>query len=143
MTMPDLDPAHVEAVARAMIEVAYYDIAVEFMLTFLPTGDNRASVPPHWEGDALVKAEHYAKALMESTDPAVHAALLAAVAPLIEARVREARAEALTDAADAWTQGAWAGTPRHKDRVADRMAASQYAGDWLRERAEEVRRRNA
>ena len=66
--------------------------------------------------------------------------LAAALAPLIEARVREARAEALTDASDAWTQGAWASTPRHKDRVADRMAASQYAGDWLRERAEEVRR---
>lgn len=66
--------------------------------------------------------------------------LAAALAPLIEARVREARAEALTDAADAWTQGAWASTPRHKDRVADRMAASQYAGDWLRERAEDVRR---
>ena len=65
------------------------------------------------------------------------------IAPLIEARLREARAEALTAAANAWTQGAWASTPRHKDRVADRMAASQYAGDWLRERAEEVRRRNA
>lgn len=66
--------------------------------------------------------------------------IAAALAPLIEARVREARADALTDAADAWTQGAWASTPRHKDRVADRMAASQYAGDWLRERADEVRR---
>ena len=63
-----------------------------------------------------------------------------ALAPLIEARVREARADALAEAADAWTQGAWASTPRHKDRVADRMAASQYAGDWMRERAEEVRR---
>ena len=67
-------------------------------------------------------------------------AIAAALAPLIEARVREARAGALTDAADAWTQGAWASTPRHKDRVADRMAAAQYVGDWLRERAEEVRR---
>lgn len=66
--------------------------------------------------------------------------IAAALAPLIEARVREARAESLKAAADAWTQGAWASTPRHKDRVADRMAASQYAGDWLRERAEEVRR---
>ena len=66
--------------------------------------------------------------------------IAAALAPVIEARVREARADALTDAADAWTQGAWASTPRHKDRVADRMAASQYAGDWLRERAEEARR---
>jgi hypothetical protein len=73
--MPDLVPAHVEAVARAMIEVAYHDIAVEFSLTFLPTGDNRATVPPHWEGDALVKAEHYARAFLTSTDPDVHEAL--------------------------------------------------------------------
>ena len=83
--------------------------------------------------EALDRRHH-----LNTADLAAHIA--AALAPLIEARVREARAEALTDAADAWTQGAWASTPRHKDRVADRMAASQYAGDWLRERAEEVRR---
>ena len=110
--MADLDPAHVEAVARAMIEVAYHDIAIEFSLTFLPTGDNRASVPAHWEGDALVKAEHYAKALMESTDPAVHAALLAV---LVRAGVLDVepwrvlctcgqRLEASPDEVEAWVR---------------------------------------
>ena len=83
--------------------------------------------------EALDRRHH-----LNTADLAAHIA--AALAPLIKARVREARVDALTDAADAWTQGAWASTPRHRDRVADRMAASQYAGDWLRERAEEVRR---
>lgn len=47
-------------------------------------------------------------------------------------------AAVLRSAADAWTQGAWADTPRHTDRIADRMGASQYAGDWLRARADAI-----
>jgi len=52
---------------------------------------------------------------------------------------REVAERTLNDAADAWTQGGWANTPRRPDRVADRMAASQYAGDWLRARAADAR----
>lgn len=48
------------------------------------------------------------------------------------------KADVLRDAADRWTQGAWASTPRHTDRVADRMGASQYAGDWLRAEADRI-----
>jgi hypothetical protein len=51
----------------------------------------------------------------------------------------EVEAKALEAAADAWTQGAWANTPRRTDRIADRMAASQFAGDWLRARAASIR----
>lgn len=47
----------------------------------------------------------------------------------------EVQRQALIDAANDWTGGAWADTPRHADRAADRIAASQYAGDWLRARA--------
>ena len=106
--MADLDPVHVEAVAGAMVEVAYHDIAVEFSLTFLPTGDNRASVPPHWEGDAMVRAEHYARALLESTDPDVHAALLAALVQAGE--LREER-------------GDYGWPPRHQRRYVTRWEA--------------------
>jgi len=49
--------------------------------------------------------------------------------------VAVAKAEALRGAANDWTQGAWANTPRHADRITDRMKAAQYAGDWLRARA--------
>lgn len=54
----------------------------------------------------------------------------------LDAVKAEAARTALLAAADEWTHGGWADTPRRSDRVADRMAASQYAGDWLRRRAE-------
>lgn len=47
----------------------------------------------------------------------------------------DAQAEALEEAARKWLQGGWADTPRRADRVADRMAASQFAGDWMKARA--------
>ena len=50
-----------------------------------------------------------------------------------------AEAAALEAAADTWQRGAWGDTPRKADRVADRLAAAQFVGDWLRERAGEVR----
>lgn len=50
----------------------------------------------------------------------------------------EVRAQALRDAANAWTQGAWADTPRKAERAADRLSAAQYAGDWLRQRAADI-----
>lgn len=54
-------------------------------------------------------------------------------------RVAQAGADALAQAADAWLHGAWGDTPRHKDQVADRIGAAQYAGDWLRARAAALR----
>lgn len=56
---------------------------------------------------------------------------------IVESHAEPAAREAvvLLAAADAWMWGGWADTPRHADRVADRMAASQYAGEWLRARA--------
>ena len=63
---------------------------------------------------------------------------LEAVEAIVARHRAEAAREALLSAADAWTQGAWADTPRRADRVADRMAASQFAGDWLRDRAAQI-----
>ncbi|QTV79465.1 hypothetical protein [Microbacterium sp. NIBRBAC000506063] len=54
-------------------------------------------------------------------------------------RDREVAARTLEDAANAWTQGEWANTPRKAERAADRLSAAQYAGDWLRARAESIR----
>lgn len=51
---------------------------------------------------------------------------------------REAKAEALREAAAEWTQGEWAGATRYHNRVADRLASAQYAGDWLRDRADRM-----
>ena len=51
---------------------------------------------------------------------------------------REAKAEALREAAAEWTQGEWAGATRYHNRVADRLASAQYVGDWLRDRAEQI-----
>lgn len=48
----------------------------------------------------------------------------------------EIRAAALNDAAEAWLHGAWGDTPRHSDRVADRIGAAQFFGDWLKARAQ-------
>ena len=50
---------------------------------------------------------------------------------------REIAANTLRAAAYAWQTGAWANAPRRSDRVADRIAAAQYACDWLRFRADE------
>ena len=51
---------------------------------------------------------------------------------------REAKAEALREAAAEWTQGDWAGATRYHNRAADRLASAQYAGDWLRARADRI-----
>ena len=53
-------------------------------------------------------------------------------------RDREVAARALREAADAWTQGAWADTPRYAERAQDRIAAANYVGQWLRARADRV-----
>lgn len=72
---------------------------------------------------------------------AAHQAQMLADAGLVATEtdmIRTAWADALRGAADAWTQGAWAKTPRRVSRVADRMAAAQYVGDWLRTRADVI-----
>jgi hypothetical protein len=61
-----------------------------------------------------------------------------AIMPLVARERAAAKQEALKEAADAWLHGAWGNTPRKADRVADRMAASQYAGDWLKARAASI-----
>ena len=85
-----------------------------------------------WVTCAKAEAENKAKEVTAN-----HAKWLASKYGVgaVEARVAEAKAEALRGAADDWTQGAWANTPRHADRITDRMKAAQYAGDWLRARA--------
>ena len=97
------------------------------------------------EQDVEALARHITAAWLEVKGtvarglPIALARLLAPAVEVIVARHRaEAAQEALLGAADAWTQGAWADTPRRADRVADRMAASQFAGDWLRDRATQI-----
>lgn len=48
---------------------------------------------------------------------------------------KEVAARAVRDAADDWLQHGWIDTPHYVDRVQDRFAAAQYAGDWLKQRA--------
>lgn len=64
--------------------------------------------------------------------------VLGVLAVHVARREREAAALALREAADSWQQGGWADTPRRADRVADRIAAAQFVGDWIRERAEQA-----
>ena len=51
---------------------------------------------------------------------------------------REIAANTLRAAAYAWQTGAWVSAPRKAGREADRIAAAQYACDWLRFRADEI-----
>jgi hypothetical protein len=51
---------------------------------------------------------------------------------------RAAAVKALREAADEWQTKGWADTPRHADRIADRMGASQYALNWMRARADRI-----
>lgn len=76
--------------------------------------------------------------LSEAKDPYL-AILVGAVETMVRDLLVDARRDALLEAADAWTQGAWADTPRHAERARDRMAAAQFFGDWLRARAAEER----
>lgn len=80
--------------------------------------------------------EKAARAIHEVDDPfsaeeCARAALEAAASMLV--------AQALNNAADDWLHGAWGNTPRRQDRIADRIAAAQYAGDWMRSRAEQIK----
>ena len=56
----------------------------------------------------------------------------------LAAHDRETEAKALYDARDDWRKGGWAGTPHHHDRGRDRIAAAQYAGNWLNDRADRM-----
>lgn len=60
------------------------------------------------------------------------------ITPTVEAIVARHVTAALTDAANAWTQGAWANTPWKSERAADRLSAVNYFGDWLRARADRI-----
>ena len=74
----------------------------------------------------FTKRTHYANAIMAHLEE--HRA----------ARDREVAAKALYDARDDWRKGGWAGTPHHHDRGRDRIAAAQYAGNWLNDRADRI-----
>jgi hypothetical protein len=62
----------------------------------------------------------------------------AALLPIVRKVAADAAARELRATADAWQWGAWADTPRHSDRVADRIGAAQHVTDWLRGRADEL-----
>ena len=57
---------------------------------------------------------------------------------MIAAVERAAAVKALREAADEWQTKGWADTPRHADRIADRMGASKYALNWMRARADRI-----
>jgi hypothetical protein len=59
-----------------------------------------------------------------------------------DSMIAEVEARGLEKAAEEWQTKGWAGTPRSADRVADRMGASQYALNWMRARAQQVREGN-
>lgn len=70
------------------------------------------------------RTEHILDAFIKELDLAAHD--------------REVAAKALYDARDDWRKGGWAGTPHHHDRGRDRIAAAQYAGNWLNDRADRI-----
>ena len=51
---------------------------------------------------------------------------------------REAKIEALREAADEWTQGKWADVPRMADRLHERVETANYVGNFLRARADRM-----
>lgn len=61
----------------------------------------------------------------------------AAVEQIVARHVAEARAAALNEAADAWTQGAWSDVmlPKPTPPAVPVIAYSNRVGDWLRARA--------
>ena len=62
--------ARVEEALAVLDEVAYAQIAIEKMLTILPTGPNRAQVPPHWQFDASNRARPFHEHLRAALDGA-------------------------------------------------------------------------
>ena len=101
--MDELDPAHVEAVA------AWFDSGCRTRFK-----GRRAHCETHDEPWPCSPAKACASFLMTCEFPDVREALLAAVAPLIEALVREAQAEAWADgfnaATDAVPEDVWFGS---------------------------------
>lgn len=63
-------------------------------------------------------------------------------ADTLAAREAAARAEALREAADAWTQGAWSDVmlPKPTPPAVPVIAYSNRMGDWLRDRADSIAR---
>ncbi len=88
---------------------------------------NNEAMPDEVHGDSWVMVEDLAPILAQSP------------AEALAGHDRKVAAKALDVAADSWLHGAWGKTPRRADRIADRMAASQFAGDWLRASAAEYR----
>jgi hypothetical protein len=86
---------------------------------------------------ALLRARYWSSQWMPERDGVE--GLAHALLPVVQAYAAEKAAEALNQTADAWQWGAWADTPRHADRVADRIGAAQYVTDWLRARAQALR----
>ena len=68
---------------------------------------------------------------------AYRAHLADALAPLLAGWLAEARAEALREAADAWTQGQWSEVmlPKPAPPAVPVIAYANRVGDWLRDRA--------
>ena len=51
---------------------------------------------------------------------------------------REAKVEALREAADEWTQGKLSEVPRMADRLHERIETANYVGNFLRARADRM-----
>lgn len=58
----------VKRLSDSMAEVAYFDIAIEKVLTMLPTGPHSAQVPPHWEQEARERARPYVEAALRAIE---------------------------------------------------------------------------
>lgn len=52
-----------EEIAKALVGFAYFEIALENMLTVQMDGAYSALVPPHWQDDAFDRALTYADAV--------------------------------------------------------------------------------
>lgn len=53
------DQALRQEIKQQMVERAYFHIAWEKGLTIVPTGPDRAKVPPHWVEAATARVAHY------------------------------------------------------------------------------------
>lgn len=68
---------------------------------------------------------------VDNMDTMARLHLAAALAPLLDDAHREGGEKALSDAADAWTQGGWVIAAGRRGKV----GVAQALGDWLRARA--------
>jgi hypothetical protein len=92
------------------------------------------------------EVEALADLIVRDTDEPMWSAIVIArhilTSDLLAAREAAARAEALREAADAWTQGGWSDVmlPKPTPPAVPVIAYSNRMGDWLRDRAASIAR---